>query len=123
MHAQVVAAVEGERGAVAAVQLDEAAAAGHVAGVVGHGDHEVEDDVFGEQVEEVIAVHVFAQAFLDDAEERIQGPEVLDVVYHWTHSLRFDGRAGALGRLVTTAPASVGQSVGRNRRSWSAARP
>ncbi len=26
-------------------------------------------------------------AFLDYAEERIQGPEVPDVVYHWTHSL------------------------------------
>jgi len=35
----------------------------------------------------MIAVHVYAQAFLDYAEERIQGPEVLDVVYHWTRSL------------------------------------
>ena len=42
----------------------------HVAGGVGHGDHEVEDDVFGEQVEEVIAVRVYAQAFLYDAQER-----------------------------------------------------
>ena len=52
-----------------------------------HGDHEVEDDVFGEEVEEVVAVHVFAQTVLDDAEERIQGSEVFDVVYHWTGSV------------------------------------
>jgi len=71
----------------------------------------------------MIAVHVYAQAFLDDAEERIQGPEILDVVYHWTRSLRFDRLAGSFGRLVTTATAGAGQSVGRNRRSWSAARP
>ena len=68
MHAQVVAAVQAERGSVPPVQLDEVLAAGDVAGVVGHGDHEVEDDIVGEEVEEVFAVRVSAQAFLDDAE-------------------------------------------------------
>jgi hypothetical protein len=93
VHAQVVAAVEEEYGSVAPVQLDEVGAADYVARVAGHGDHKVDDDVFGEEVEEVVAVRVLTQAFLDDAEERVQRPEVFDVLYH---------RIGSLVRAVSS---------------------
>jgi hypothetical protein len=71
VHAQVVAAVEEERGAVAAVELDEVVTADYVPGVVGHSDHEVEDDVICEKVEEVISVHETLKALFDDPEEGV----------------------------------------------------
>ena len=51
------------------------------AGVVGHGDDEVEDDVVCEKVEEVFAVDETLQALFDDAEERVQGTKVVNVTY------------------------------------------
>src|ERR1700737_2150936 len=56
VHAQVVAAVEEECGAVASVQLDEVVTPDYVPRVVGHSDDEVEDYVRCEKVEEVVSV-------------------------------------------------------------------
>ena len=74
-----MAAVEEERGAVASVELDEVVAADYVAGVVGHSDDEVEDDVVCEKLEEVVSVGETLQALFDDAEEGVQGTKVFDV--------------------------------------------
>src|SRR5262249_37686919 len=82
VYPQVVAAVEEQHGAVASVQFDEVVAADDVAWVVRNGDDEVEDDVVGQHVEEVLAVDESAKALLDDPEERIQGPEVVHVLNH-----------------------------------------
>ena len=71
VHAQVVAAVETERGAIASVQLDQVVAAHYMARIVGHRDNEVEDDVVCRQIEEMIPVDEAAQAVFDDAEERV----------------------------------------------------
>src|SRR5713226_9576370 len=50
VHAQVVAAVEEERGAVASIKLDQAVTADYVPRVVGNSDDEVEDNVISEKV-------------------------------------------------------------------------
>jgi hypothetical protein len=76
-----VAAVEEERGAVASVELDEVVPADYAAGVVGHSDDEVEDDVDCEKLEEMVSVGETLQALLDDAEERVQGTKVFNVTY------------------------------------------
>src|ERR1700737_4949906 len=82
MNTKVVAWVEEERGAVAAVELDEVVAADDVARVVRNRDDEVEDHILGQQVEEVLTVHVSRKAFLDDPKERIQRTEVVHVLDH-----------------------------------------
>src|ERR1700694_3259563 len=82
MDTQAVAAVEEERGAVAAVELDEVVAADDVARVVRNRDDEVEDHILGQQVEEVLTVHVSRKPFLDDPKERIQRAEVVHVLDH-----------------------------------------
>jgi hypothetical protein len=79
---QVVAAVEEEHGTVAPVELDEVVAADDMARVVGNRDDEVEDDVLGEQVEEVFAIKESGQALLDNPKEWIQRTEVVEVVNH-----------------------------------------
>src|SRR5260370_32476105 len=76
VHLQVVAAVEEERGSVAAVELDEVVTADYVPRVVGDSDDEVEDDVFCEKVEEVVSVRETLQTLLYDAEERVQVTKV-----------------------------------------------
>ena len=48
VHAQVVAAIQEEGGAVASVELDQVVTADHPPRVVRHGDDELEDDVLGE---------------------------------------------------------------------------
>ena len=76
MDTQVVAAVQEQRGAVAAVELDEVVAADDVARVVRNRDDEVEDHVLGQQVEEVVTVNESRKALLDDPKERIESAEV-----------------------------------------------
>ena len=56
----------------APVQLDEVVAADNVAWVVRNGDDEVEDDVVGHHVEEVLAVDQSRQAALDDPDRRFE---------------------------------------------------
>jgi hypothetical protein len=86
VYPQVVAAVEEKHRAVASVKLDEVVAADNAAWVVRNGDDEVEDDVVGQHVEEVLAIDEFRQAALDDPEERIQGAEVVHILNHSTLS-------------------------------------
>jgi hypothetical protein len=69
VHAQVVAAVQEERLPVPPEELDEGVTPDDVTRIAGHRDHEVEDDVVGEQVKEVLVVGVVPQPLLDDAEE------------------------------------------------------
>jgi hypothetical protein len=86
VHAQVVAAVEGKRGAVSSVELDEAVTADDVPRVVRDRNDEVEDDVFGEKVEEVVSVYETPEALFDDAEERVQSTKVFNVLYQFQSS-------------------------------------
>ena len=81
---QVVAAVQEEHRPVAAVELDEVVAADDVALVARHRDYEIEGDILGQHVEEVLTVHVSRKAFLDSPKERIQGTEVVHVLDHST---------------------------------------
>jgi hypothetical protein len=75
-----VAAVEEKSGAIASVELDQVVAPHDVARVVRDRDHEVEDHVIGEKVEEMTAISEAVESFLDDAEERVQSLEVVHVV-------------------------------------------
>jgi hypothetical protein len=81
MYSQVKASVEEERGAVASIKLDQILTSYHAAGVIGHGDDEVEDDVVCEKLEKVVSVGEPLQALFDDAEERVQGTKVFNVTY------------------------------------------
>jgi hypothetical protein len=80
---QVVAAVKEEYRPVAAVELDWVVAA-DVARVARHCDYEIEGDIAGQHVEEVLTVHVPCKAFLNDPKERIQGTEIVHVLDHST---------------------------------------
>jgi len=51
----------------------------------GNGDHVLEDDVFGQEIEEVSAVDEAGQAFLDDAEEGVQRGVVAEFVVGRRH--------------------------------------
>src|SRR5258705_336966 len=82
MDAQVVAAVEEERGAVASVEFDEVRAADDVARVVRNRDDQVEHNVLGQHVEEVLTVHGPRKAVLDrlaadGGDDRAASPTVI----------------------------------------------
>jgi hypothetical protein len=64
---EIVAAVQDDRVAVGAVELCDGVAALDVSRVAGGGDDVVDDDVFGEQVEEVLAVGEAVESLLDDS--------------------------------------------------------
>jgi hypothetical protein len=57
MHGQVVATIENDRGAIGAIQLGHGLAPGDKARVARDRDDVLEDDVLGQQVEEVVTVH------------------------------------------------------------------
>src|SRR6266851_5761854 len=80
MDREVVTAVQDDDGAVRAVELGDGLAALDVPRVAGSGDDVVEDDVFGQQVEEVPAIGEAVEPLLDDPEERVQRLEVAEVV-------------------------------------------
>ncbi len=63
--------------------LDEGAAASGVAGIPQDGDHEVGDNVLGEEVKKVLSVGIFPQPIFDDPEERIEGAKVFHPVDFW----------------------------------------
>jgi hypothetical protein len=73
---QVIATIEEECGAIRAIQLGYGLAPFDPARVARDRNDVLEDDVLGQQVEEVLPVHQPGHAFLDDPEERVQGPEV-----------------------------------------------
>src|SRR5713101_7876323 len=76
MNGQVVATIENDRSAVGAIQLGHGLAPCDTARVSRDRNDVLEDDVLGEQVEEVLTVHQPGHAFLDDPKERVQGLEV-----------------------------------------------
>jgi hypothetical protein len=51
-----------------------------VPGIAGGGDDVVKDDFFGQQVKEVLAIGEDVESLLDDPKERLQRPEVVEVV-------------------------------------------
>jgi hypothetical protein len=78
---QVVATVEEEGRAVPSVKLDQVFSSDYAPRVARNGDHELEDDVVCQQIEEVIPVDKTLESPFDDPEERVQGAEVLNVSY------------------------------------------
>src|SRR3984957_10401099 len=73
---QVIAAVEDKRVAVGPVEFGDRGAAFNPSGVAGDRDDVLEDDVFGEQVEEMGGSGQPVESLLDDAEERVKGGEI-----------------------------------------------
>jgi hypothetical protein len=79
MDREVVTSVEDDHGAVRAVELGDGFAALDVPWVAGRRDDVVEDDLFGQQVEEVATIGDALEALLDDAKERVERLEVVEV--------------------------------------------
>jgi hypothetical protein len=72
MDREVVTSFEDDHGAVRAVELGDGRAALDAPRVAGSLDDVVEDDLFGQQVEEVPTIGNAIDALLDDAKERVQ---------------------------------------------------
>src|SRR6266550_6152956 len=79
MNGQVVATIENDGGAIGAIQLGHGVAAFDPSGVARHRNDVVDDDVLGQQVEEVLAVHQSGYTSFDDPKEWVQGLEVVEV--------------------------------------------
>src|SRR5436853_7782765 len=79
MDREVVTSVEDDHRAVGAVELGDGLAALDVPWVAGSRDDVVEDDLFGQQVEEVPTIGDAIEALLDDAKERVECLEVVEV--------------------------------------------
>jgi hypothetical protein len=86
MNGQVVATIENDRGAIGAIKLGHGLAPYDTARVARNRDDVLEDDILGQQVEEVLTVHQPGYAFLDDPKERVQGLEVVEVTDRVLHS-------------------------------------
>src|SRR5439155_10056209 len=71
--------VEDDHGAVRAVELGDGLAALDAPWLAGNRDDVVEDDLFGQQVEEVPTIGNAIEALLDDAKERVERLEVVEV--------------------------------------------
>ena len=71
---QIETPVEEEHRAVAAVELNQLLAPFDPARVVGHRDDELEDDVIGQKIKEVLAFGQPIEPCLDHPEERPLGP-------------------------------------------------
>ena len=113
MHTQVVAVVEEEHRAISAEKLDKVVAADDTARIVQDSYDEVEDDMLGEEVEEVTAIGHSCEAFLDDPEERFECLEVVDVLYQlspstvygirfWIQCLSTKNGGGVAGATVSS---------------------
>src|SRR5712692_5370048 len=79
MDREVVTSVEDDHGSVRAVELGDGLAALDALRVAGNCDDVVEDDVLGQQVEEVPTIGNAIEALLDDAKERVERLEVVEV--------------------------------------------
>jgi hypothetical protein len=73
---------QGKHRPVATVELDEVVAADDVARVARHCDYEIEGDVAGQHVEQVVTVNESRKALLNDPKERIQSAEVAHILNH-----------------------------------------
>ncbi|HSZ31617.1 MAG TPA: DUF4062 domain-containing protein [Pseudonocardiaceae bacterium] len=115
---QLVRAVQAYHLAIAAVQLCDRVASLDAAGVAGDGDHVLDDNVLGQEVEEIIPVDQARESLLDDPEERVQRGEILEVVDGHAHSPADGVQTWALrwaksrklvgGRPVTFSTSSFG---------------
>src|SRR3989442_11599050 len=76
---EAYSSVEDDHGAVRAVELGDGLAALDAPWVAGSRDDVVEDDVLGQQVEEVPTIGNAIEALLDDAKERVERLEVVEV--------------------------------------------
>jgi hypothetical protein len=74
MDREVVTPVEDDHGSVRAVELGDGRAALDAPWVAGSRDDVVEDDVFGQQVEEVRTIGNAVEALRNDAKERGRAP-------------------------------------------------
>ena len=79
MDRKVVTSVEDDHGSVRAVELGDGLAALDAPWVAGSRDDVLEDDLFGQQVEEVPTIGNAIEALLDDAKERVERLEVVEV--------------------------------------------
>src|SRR5712692_945084 len=79
MDREVVTSVEDDHGSVRAVELGDGLAALDALWVAGNCDDVVEDDVLGQQVEEVPTIGNAIEALLDGAKERVERLEVVKV--------------------------------------------
>src|ERR1700736_1689208 len=79
MDGEVMTAVQDDHGAVRAVELGDGLAALNMPWVAGNRDDVVEDDVFGQQIEEVPTIGNAVEPLLDDAKERVERLEVVEV--------------------------------------------
>ncbi len=107
MNGHVVATIEDDRGAMGAIQLGHGVAAFDPSGVARHGNDVVDDDVLGQQVEELLAVYQSGYTSFDDPEERARA---------WKSSRLLTAVIGIRPRP------SWWLCGGRSRRSWSAPR-
>ena len=80
MDGQVEASVQHEGLAIGPVQLGHCGATDDVPRVAGDRDDVVEDDIVGEEVEEVVPVGEPVEALFDNAKERVERCEVVPVV-------------------------------------------
>src|SRR5438105_4999507 len=87
MDREVVTPVQDDHGAVRAVELGDGLAALDVPWVAGSRDDVVEDDVFDQEVEEVPTIRNAIEALLDDAKERVERLEVVEVGDRRRHAL------------------------------------
>jgi hypothetical protein len=68
--------------------------------VAGSGDDVVKDNVFGQQVEDVLAVSEAVESLLDDPKERLQRLEVVEIVDRGHHAVLLSpGLCGAPGEV------------------------
>ena len=81
MDGEVKAPVEHEGVAIGSVQVRHGGATHDVPWVAGDRDDVVEYDIIGEEVEEVVPVGEPVEALFDDAEERVERCEVVQVMY------------------------------------------
>src|SRR3954451_23379175 len=79
MDREVMTSVEDDHGSVRAVELGDGLAALDVPRIAGSRDDVVEDDLVGQQVEEVPTIGKAIEALLDDAKERVERLEVVEV--------------------------------------------
>lgn len=97
---------------VVAVEVQQLVPALHAARIAGYRDHELEDDVVGQQVEEVLSVDLPAESGADDMEERSFGTEVRGVVDVLGHFIQVPvGSAGPDGGVAMGEDGEIGRGA------------
>ena len=121
MNGQVETSVEHEGLAIGPVQLSHCGATHDVPRVAGDRDDVLEDDIIGQEVEEVVPVGEPVEALFDNAKERVERCEVVPVTYR-PHGAWSPSHAAAVPlaksvKLVGGAPVTFStSSLGREPR-------